>query len=684
MKKFLVTLFALAIFFGGIAGVYYFYKDTNCNLTVSVSPANSGIVLGNDEKYDSGATVELVASPSTGYEFDNWTEGGVVKDTDATYTFTIRKDTNVTANFKLKDYTLTFVNGDSSESRTLHYGDVIGTLPSTALIWKIDGLVITANSLYYYTSDKTAIPSSGTQVETEKCNIVFNYSGIFSYELPTTMETTMENAVVQDTIDNFFQSDYPTKSLTGNRDFIAWTTVNPTATPAPTYAQLVAGIVDNEEVLGNFVIEHSGQTVRLYAIWGDENTIDDPDDTCNIVFNYGNTYSIELPTTNQITMTNATTQDTIDNFFQDDYPTKSVVANKKFVGWTTINPSATPEPTLEQLFAGIVNSTNVLGNFVNIHDGLTVNLYAIWGWIDSALDESTSYNFDYGTVDVTGKLATVVATKGTNNTLQKVYFEQTNALQVGDRVSGFRFDGLSMTSGGSVFNANLNLDNYLDYYTGNITFYACWTDVTTIEAMCNIRFNFIEASQETSETTITANNVSTTNTLNDALGENVPLNSASNNKLFVGWSTEDIRESNLHVVIDKIIDSTTALGTFVSQHEDETVDLYALWGQTGSSNDNELINRTVIEFDFGENEANLNETYLRSVTTVGGENDTLEYLYFGEATSNVLSVGEIVGSEHFGGFSYNTLIPYAIDEDADLTPYIMYYSGNFTLYAIWN
>ena len=44
--------------------------------------------------------------------------------------------------------------------------------------------------------------------------------------------------------------------------------MNPTATPTPTYVQLVGGIVDNEEALGNFVIEHNGQTVKLYAIWG--------------------------------------------------------------------------------------------------------------------------------------------------------------------------------------------------------------------------------------------------------------------------------------------------------------------------------------------------------------------------------------------------------------------------------
>ena len=99
----------------------------------------------------------------------------------------------------------------------LHYGDAIGALPTRATIWKIGDLIISANTLYNYTANQTAQPSTGTQVQTEKCNIVFNYSGIYSNELPTTMEITMENAVVQDTIDNFFQNDYPTKSLVGKR-----------------------------------------------------------------------------------------------------------------------------------------------------------------------------------------------------------------------------------------------------------------------------------------------------------------------------------------------------------------------------------------------------------------------------------------------------------------------------------
>lgn len=592
MKKFLITLIALALFFGGIAGVYYFYRDTACSLTISVSPANSGVVLGNEETYESGATVELVANPATGYEFVAYSEGGTSKSTSADYSFVIRKDTALTATFRLKEYTLTFVDGEWSETRVLHYGDAIGALPTRATIWKIGDLIISANTLYNYTANQTAQPSTGTQVQTEKCNIVFNYSGIYSNELPTTMEIIMENAVVQDTIDNFFQNDYPTKSLVGNRDFIAWTTVNPNAIPTPTYVQLVGGIVDNEEALGNFVIEHNGQTVKLYAIWGAENSAGgDEVDTCNIMFNYSNVYSDELPTTMEITMENVVAQDTIENFFQGDYPTKSLTGNRRFEGWTTVNPNATPTPTHSQLVAGIVDESENLDDFVTDHNRQTVVLYAIWGAENNADGE----------------------------------------------------------------------------------------EVNT----CTIRFNFIEASKETGDITLLVNNVSTTNSLNDVLGDKAPLESASNNKLFVGWSTEDPTDNNLHVVIENIIDSTVALGTFVSQNEDETVDLYALWGQDGSSNDNEIITRTAIEFDYGVNETNINDTFVRSVNTVGGENDTLAYLYFGEATSSVLAVGDIIGEKEFRGFAYDTMIPYAIGENADLTPYILYYSGNITLYAIW-
>ena len=49
--------------------------------------------------YESGATVELVANPATGYEFVAYSEGGTSKSTSADYSFVIRKDTALTATF---------------------------------------------------------------------------------------------------------------------------------------------------------------------------------------------------------------------------------------------------------------------------------------------------------------------------------------------------------------------------------------------------------------------------------------------------------------------------------------------------------------------------------------------------------------------------------------------------------
>ena len=53
---------------------------------------NAGFFVATD--------VTLTATPNAGYKFTNWTEGGSVVSTSATYTFTITGDRNLRANFQ--------------------------------------------------------------------------------------------------------------------------------------------------------------------------------------------------------------------------------------------------------------------------------------------------------------------------------------------------------------------------------------------------------------------------------------------------------------------------------------------------------------------------------------------------------------------------------------------------------
>ena len=71
-------------------------------VTASANPAEGGTVTGGGE-YAKGSDVTLKATPTTGYEFVNWTEGETVVSTSTQYNFTLLNDVNIVANFKIPE-----------------------------------------------------------------------------------------------------------------------------------------------------------------------------------------------------------------------------------------------------------------------------------------------------------------------------------------------------------------------------------------------------------------------------------------------------------------------------------------------------------------------------------------------------------------------------------------------------
>ena len=73
------------------SGTYY-------QVNATASPSNGGYVSGGGS-YGCGDVCNLTATPSNGYMFCSWTEGGVVVSTEPTYSFTVMGDRNLAANF---------------------------------------------------------------------------------------------------------------------------------------------------------------------------------------------------------------------------------------------------------------------------------------------------------------------------------------------------------------------------------------------------------------------------------------------------------------------------------------------------------------------------------------------------------------------------------------------------------
>ena len=86
------------------SGVLYEF-DCNCaaasqtfNVTVTSNNTTYGTVSGGGE-YLYGETCTVTATPKDGYSFMNWTQGGEVVSTNATYSFVVNSDVNLVANF---------------------------------------------------------------------------------------------------------------------------------------------------------------------------------------------------------------------------------------------------------------------------------------------------------------------------------------------------------------------------------------------------------------------------------------------------------------------------------------------------------------------------------------------------------------------------------------------------------
>jgi hypothetical protein len=67
-------------------------------ITTSSNPSNGGTTSGGGT-FNSGQSVTVNATPNSGYNFVNWTEGSTVVSTSASYTFNASSNRNLVANF---------------------------------------------------------------------------------------------------------------------------------------------------------------------------------------------------------------------------------------------------------------------------------------------------------------------------------------------------------------------------------------------------------------------------------------------------------------------------------------------------------------------------------------------------------------------------------------------------------
>jgi M6 family metalloprotease-like protein len=133
-------------------------------VTVTVNPPAGGSVTGAGI-YADGASCTLTATANTGYSFINWSNNGTIVSANASYTFVVNANTDLTANFAINSYAITTTSNPSaggtvSGAGTYTYGAncTVTATPATGYSftgWTENGTVVSSNSSYTFTVGST-------------------------------------------------------------------------------------------------------------------------------------------------------------------------------------------------------------------------------------------------------------------------------------------------------------------------------------------------------------------------------------------------------------------------------------------------------------------------------------------------------------------------------------------------
>ena len=187
-------------------------------VNVSANPTNGGTVTGGGT-YNHGASCTVRATANVGYTFTNWTEGGNVVSSNASYTFTVTGNCTLVANFTQQSYTIS-VSANPSNGGTVtgggayHYGDNC-TVRATAnngytfLRWTENGNQVSTNANYTFTvtGNRTLVAQFQAQ----------------SYTITATADPTTGGTVSGGGTFNYGQSCTLVATPAEGYDFINWT-----------------------------------------------------------------------------------------------------------------------------------------------------------------------------------------------------------------------------------------------------------------------------------------------------------------------------------------------------------------------------------------------------------------------------------------------------------------------------
>jgi uncharacterized repeat protein (TIGR02543 family) len=203
-------------------------------ITTTSSPTAGGSTSGGGTlSYGTSATV--TATPATGYQFVNWTEGGSAISTSASYTFSVNASRTLLANFSLINYTVSTTSsptagGTTSGAGTYSYGTsaIVTATPATGYLfanWTEGGTVVSTNVSYAFTV-------------TGNRSVVANFS-LITYAVSTSSSPTAGGTTGGGGTFNPGTSATVTATPASGYQFLNWTEGGTAVSTNPSYTFLV-------------------------------------------------------------------------------------------------------------------------------------------------------------------------------------------------------------------------------------------------------------------------------------------------------------------------------------------------------------------------------------------------------------------------------------------------------------
>ena len=169
------------------AGAYVaHFQIQSFQINVTANPTEAGTVSGGGS-YEYGQTCTLTATPATGYDFVNWTLGGVEVSTDLSYSFTVTEAAAYVANFQTQSFQITATanptNGGTVQGAGSYEYNTQCTLTATAATgysfvnWTKGGEVVSNQATYNFTVTEAGAYVANFQIQSYEITATANIEG---------------------------------------------------------------------------------------------------------------------------------------------------------------------------------------------------------------------------------------------------------------------------------------------------------------------------------------------------------------------------------------------------------------------------------------------------------------------------------------------------------------------------